>query len=165
MKNNKKTNKKFIGFFYSKTYMSFLFSSSQSYVNFFSSIGSFGIPSMVISAICVTILLVVKIQINERYKHKIPVPFPTEIIIVLHYTIYNHFCYPINFDFTISHEFDSFSRWSSELSFRISATCRRPIMWARSVPFQQGIYLCQNHFLCSRNYVKCGDDKHEINCH
>ena len=38
---------------------------------------------MIISIICMTILAVVKIHINERFAKKMPVPFPIELVIVV----------------------------------------------------------------------------------
>jgi len=37
---------------------------------------------LIISIICITILLVIKIHVNERFQGRIPVPFPTELFIV-----------------------------------------------------------------------------------
>lgn len=40
------------------------------------------VPTLIISVICIILLTTVKFGVNERYAHKIPVPFPTELIIV-----------------------------------------------------------------------------------
>lgn len=45
---------------------------------------------MIIAIICVTILAVVKIHINERFAKKMPVPFPIELVIVIFGTLISY---------------------------------------------------------------------------
>lgn len=38
--------------------------------------------TVIISAICMVILYIVKVQINQRFKHKLKVPVPIELLVV-----------------------------------------------------------------------------------
>ncbi len=38
---------------------------------------------MIISIVCVIVLFIVKYQINERFKKKLPFPFPIELLVVI----------------------------------------------------------------------------------
>lgn len=53
------------------------------YKDIFKNITSVNLATLVISIICIIILCVVKECINERFKHKLKIPIPTELIIVI----------------------------------------------------------------------------------
>lgn len=53
------------------------------YKDIFKKITSVNLATLVISIICIIILCVVKDCINERFKHKLKIPIPTELIIVI----------------------------------------------------------------------------------
>ena len=53
------------------------------YKDIFKKITSVNLATLVISIICIIILCVVKECINERFKHKLKIPIPTELIIVI----------------------------------------------------------------------------------
>ncbi len=59
--------------------------------------------------VCVTLLLIIKIHISERYAKKLPVPIPTELLIVSLY-----FQYRFNFSIFINN-----FRWCLVLLFHI----------------------------------------------
>ena len=40
-------------------------------------------PALIIAIVCITVLLTIKIHVNERFQKKMPVPFPTELLIVI----------------------------------------------------------------------------------
>lgn len=53
------------------------------YKDIFKKITSVNLATLVISIICIIILCVVKDCVNERFKHKLKIPIPTELIIVI----------------------------------------------------------------------------------
>ena len=54
----------------------------KTYIQFFTIIAETNVTALIISIICVTILLVIRIHINERFQKKLPIPIPTELFIV-----------------------------------------------------------------------------------
>ncbi|RNA14745.1 solute carrier family 26 member 6-like [Brachionus plicatilis] len=63
----------------------------KTYIDIFSNLSRAHLATVLISLICLTILMVIKIHINERYSKKMTVPFPTELLIVIFGTIISHF--------------------------------------------------------------------------
>nr|KAG5711664.1 hypothetical protein BaRGS_016846 [Batillaria attramentaria] len=49
------------------------------------------IPELVITLICIVILYIVKVQINQRIKNKCRIPIPIELIVVVAGTLASHF--------------------------------------------------------------------------
>ncbi|XP_048774241.1 prestin-like isoform X2 [Ostrea edulis] len=47
--------------------------------------------TVIISAICMVILYIVKVQINQRFKHKLKVPVPIELLVVVGGTLLSYF--------------------------------------------------------------------------
>ncbi|RNA14710.1 solute carrier family 26 member 6-like [Brachionus plicatilis] len=71
----------------------------KTYIDIFSNLSRAHLATVLISLICITILMVIKIHINERYSKKMTVPFPTELLIVIFGTMISHFAkFSENFD-------------------------------------------------------------------
>ena len=51
-------------------------------MHFFKVITQTNLTTLIISIVCITLLLIIKIHISERYAKKLPVPIPTELLIV-----------------------------------------------------------------------------------
>ena len=54
----------------------------QTYIYIFERIQETNLATLVLSLICIVILYIVKVQINQRFKHKLKVPIPIELFIV-----------------------------------------------------------------------------------
>ncbi|KAK6190522.1 hypothetical protein SNE40_002373 [Patella caerulea] len=63
----------------------------KTYIEIFTNITQTNIADLVISVICVIILLLVKICINQRFKAKLKFPVPIDLLIVIVGTIISHF--------------------------------------------------------------------------
>lgn len=63
----------------------------KSYIAIFTNIASSNVAAVIISAICIIVLLVVKVCVNERFKAKLKIPIPIDLIIVIVGTIISHF--------------------------------------------------------------------------
>jgi len=61
------------------------------FIDLFSKLESTNAAEIVMSIICIVILLLVKIGINERYSAKMKIPVPIDLIIVIIGTIISHF--------------------------------------------------------------------------
>ncbi|CAH1783539.1 unnamed protein product [Owenia fusiformis] len=61
------------------------------YVDIFSNIMHTNIADLIISILCCAMLILMRKFINERYKEKLPVPIPIELIVVAIGTIASHF--------------------------------------------------------------------------
>jgi solute carrier family 26 protein len=53
-------------------------------------IGKTNVPTLVVSIIAMTALYVVKHFINERFKKKLPAPFPIELVVVALTTLFSY---------------------------------------------------------------------------
>ncbi|KAL8577749.1 hypothetical protein ACOMHN_065566 [Nucella lapillus] len=63
----------------------------KTYIDIFKTIAQANPADVIIGLICMAVLLAVKIGINERYKKKMKVPVPIELIVVILATIVSHF--------------------------------------------------------------------------
>lgn len=63
----------------------------RTYYDLFSKIGQTNVPDLIICLLCMVILLLVKKFINERYKAKLKIPIPIDLIVVIIGTIISHF--------------------------------------------------------------------------
>ncbi|XP_013393367.1 sulfate transporter [Lingula anatina] len=61
------------------------------YVEVFKNIAKTNILSLVISALCIIVIISVKICINQRFSHKLKVPIPIDLIIMIIMTLVSHF--------------------------------------------------------------------------
>ncbi|KAK7500434.1 hypothetical protein BaRGS_00008341, partial [Batillaria attramentaria] len=61
------------------------------YINIFKNIADSNVADLIVGLICMAVLLAVKIGINERYKDKLKVPVPIELIVVILSTLISHF--------------------------------------------------------------------------
>ena len=61
------------------------------YIDLFKKIGTTKVVEIVIAAICVVTLLLVKVCINERFKDKMKMPIPIDLVVVLLATVISHF--------------------------------------------------------------------------
>lgn len=60
------------------------------WINIFKNIRNVNLCDMITSAICITILLVGK-EIQDRYKNRLKIPLPTELVVVVLATVVSHF--------------------------------------------------------------------------
>ena len=61
------------------------------YIDIFKNITDANPADVIVGLICMAVLLAVKIGVNERFKHKLKVPIPIELIVVIISTIISHF--------------------------------------------------------------------------
>ncbi|XP_070200357.1 prestin-like [Littorina saxatilis] len=61
------------------------------YIDIFSNIRDVNVADLIVGLICMAVLLAVKLGINERYKHKLTIPIPIELIVVILSTLVSHF--------------------------------------------------------------------------
>ena len=54
----------------------------QTYKAIFENIAQTNYVTVIISAICMVILYIVKVHINQRFKHKLKIPVPIELLVV-----------------------------------------------------------------------------------
>lgn len=57
----------------------------QTYKAIFENIAQTNYVTVIISAICMVILYIVKVHINQRFKHKLKIPVPIELLVVSNY--------------------------------------------------------------------------------
>lgn len=60
----------------------------QTYKAIFENIAQTNYVTVIISAICMVILYIVKVHINQRFKHKLKIPVPIELLVVSNYLIF-----------------------------------------------------------------------------
>jgi MFS superfamily sulfate permease-like transporter len=63
----------------------------QEYIEIFSNIVHTNIATLLISIVSIIFLYVIKHFINEKFKAKLPVPVPVELLLVIGATITSHF--------------------------------------------------------------------------
>ena len=63
----------------------FCMSFFQTYKAIFENIAQTNYVTVIISAICMVILYIVKVHINQRFKHKLKLPVPIELLVVSNY--------------------------------------------------------------------------------
>ncbi|KAL4229850.1 hypothetical protein ACF0H5_010242 [Mactra antiquata] len=63
----------------------------KTYALIFQHIAETNFPTLIMSAICMTILYLVKVQINQRFKSKLRFPVPVELFVVVAGTMLSHF--------------------------------------------------------------------------
>ena len=69
------------------------------YIDLFRKLGGTRIPELVISIVCITLLLSVKVGINEKYKSKLKFPIPIDFILAVVATMISYFAkFEYNFD-------------------------------------------------------------------
>ncbi|XP_052269419.1 prestin-like [Dreissena polymorpha] len=68
-----------------------MFQVVNTYIHIFSNIHKTNIATLIISIICVVALYLVKEQINQRFKKKLRVPVPIELIVVVGATLATHY--------------------------------------------------------------------------
>lgn len=68
-----------------------LFQIVRTYGAILSNLGKTNIAEMVITLICIIILYLVKVQVNQRIKDKCRIPIPIELIVVVSGTLASHF--------------------------------------------------------------------------
>ncbi|XP_076446458.1 prestin-like [Babylonia areolata] len=68
-----------------------LFQIIRTYGAILTSLGKTNIPEMVITLICIVVLYLVKVQVNQRIKDKCRIPIPIELIVVVSGTLASHF--------------------------------------------------------------------------
>ncbi|XP_060619693.2 sulfate anion transporter 1 [Anolis sagrei] len=60
------------------------------WVNIFSNISQANVCDVITSTICITVLVTAK-ELGDRYKHKLKVPLPTELIVIVMATLVSHY--------------------------------------------------------------------------
>ncbi|XP_060065920.1 sulfate anion transporter 1-like [Ylistrum balloti] len=68
-----------------------LFQIVYTYKAIFSSIHETQLATIVTSAVCIVVIYLVKVQINQRFKDKLKIPLPIELIVVIAGTLVSHF--------------------------------------------------------------------------
>ncbi|XP_061163701.1 prestin-like isoform X1 [Saccostrea echinata] len=68
-----------------------LFQIIYTYKAIFENIAKTNYVTVIISAICMVILYIVKVQINHRFKHKLKIPIPIELFVVVAGTLLSYF--------------------------------------------------------------------------
>jgi hypothetical protein len=61
------------------------------YIELFSNINKTVVSDIIITAICISALLLVKVCINERFKERLKMPIPIDLIVVIAATVISHF--------------------------------------------------------------------------
>lgn len=61
------------------------------YVDLFKNIKETNVAEVIIAIVCIIILLFVKLIVNERYKEKMKIPIPIDLIVVIIGTLISHF--------------------------------------------------------------------------
>nr|XP_022321583.1 solute carrier family 26 member 10-like isoform X1 [Crassostrea virginica]XP_022321584.1 solute carrier family 26 member 10-like isoform X1 [Crassostrea virginica]XP_022321585.1 solute carrier family 26 member 10-like isoform X1 [Crassostrea virginica] len=68
-----------------------LFQIIYTYKAIFENIAQTNYVTVIISAICMVILYIVKVHINQRFKHKLKIPVPIELLVVIAGTLLSYF--------------------------------------------------------------------------
>ncbi|XP_052795509.1 sulfate transporter-like isoform X2 [Mya arenaria] len=68
-----------------------VFQIPKTYALIFHHIGESNVPTLVMSAVCMVILYVVKVHVNQRFKDKMRFPVPVELFVVVAATLVSHY--------------------------------------------------------------------------
>lgn len=63
----------------------------KTYALIFKHLHETNIPTLIVSLICMAILYTVKVQVNQRFKHKLRFPIPVELFVVIAGTLASHY--------------------------------------------------------------------------
>ncbi|XP_064609338.1 prestin-like [Liolophura sinensis] len=63
----------------------------QTWIAFFGNISTTNVAALVMSLICMVVLYLIKIQVNQRYKSSLRIPIPIELLVVILGTVASHF--------------------------------------------------------------------------